>query len=120
MEKILRNQRKTSSILFFDRFERTKKLNKIIFTLIALLLFGSFGLQAQYVHTSGKNILDKNGNPIILRGMGLGGWMLQEGYMLETNAFANPQHQIRAKIVEVIGEANTQEFYNAWLANHVT
>jgi endoglucanase len=120
MKKILRNQRKTPRTLFFDRFERTKKLYKIIFTLIGFLLFGHLGLQAQYVHTSGKKILDKNGNEIILRGMGLGGWMLQEGYMLETNAFANPQHQIRARIVEVIGEANTQEFYDAWLANHVT
>ncbi len=34
--------------------------------------------------------------------------------------FANPQHQIRREIVDVIGEANTKEFYEAWWANHVT
>lgn len=92
---------------------------------IALFLFfssflSSIGGFAQYLHREGQKIVDGSGQEVILRGMGLGGWMLQEGYMLETNAFANPQHQIRAKIEEVIGEANTNEFYDAWLANHCT
>lgn len=75
---------------------------------------------AQYLHVDNKRIVDKNGNEVILHGMGLGGWMLQEGYMLETGDFAGPQHKIRAKIAELIGPANTQEFYDAWLANHCT
>jgi endoglucanase len=75
---------------------------------------------AQYVHRSGKTIVDGNNQEIILRGMGLGGWMLQEGYMLETSSFANPQHQIRAKIEQLIGTANTNEFYEKWLTNFCT
>jgi endoglucanase len=92
----------------------------IIFTLFGFAMLMPTTSQAQYLHTSGKKILDGNNQEIILRGMGLGGWMLQEGYMLETSAFANPQFQIRAKIKDVIGEANTVEFYDAWLANHMT
>ena len=75
---------------------------------------------SQFLHRSGKMIVDGNNQEFILRGMGLGGWMLQEGYMLETNSFANTQTQIRAKISDLIGEDNTQEFYDAWLANHCT
>ena len=30
-----------------------------------------------------------------VEGHGTGGWMVQEGYMLQTQAFANPQHEIR-------------------------
>ncbi|MBT1702180.1 carbohydrate-binding protein [Chryseosolibacter indicus] len=75
---------------------------------------------SQFLHRSGKQIVDANGKEVILRGMGLGGWMLQEGYMLETNGFANPQHQIRARIAELVGEASTNEFYEAWLKNHCT
>src|SRR6187402_3933025 len=93
---------------------------KLTFLFLSLTVLATGTLSAQYLHVDGKKIVDKNGTEVILRGMGLGGWMLQEGYMLETNAFANPQHQIRARIVDVVGEANTQEFYNAWLANHVT
>ncbi|RAV98333.1 carbohydrate-binding protein [Pseudochryseolinea flava] len=91
----------------------------IIFTLTMLFSFPLIS-NGQYLHRSGKKIVDGDGKEIILRGMGLGGWMLQEGYMLETSAFANPQHEIRERIVDVVGEANTVEFYDAWLANHVT
>jgi endoglucanase len=88
--------------------------------IFAAAIFATGMAHAQYLHTQGKQIVDKNGQEVILRGMGLGGWMLQEGYMLETNSFANPQHQIRAKIQDLIGEANTNQFYEAWLANHCT
>ncbi|MEO1586076.1 MAG: cellulase family glycosylhydrolase, partial [Bacteroidota bacterium] len=86
-----------------------------------LLIWGGI----MYVHgqgflrVQGQDIVDENGEVFILRGMGLGGWMVQEGYMLQTADFANPQHKIRAKIEETIGATATQEFYEAWLTNHV-
>jgi endoglucanase len=75
---------------------------------------------SQYLHRNGKDIVNGENKPLILRGMGLGGWMLQEGYMLETNSFANPQHEIRSKISQLVGESNTQAFYEAWRKNHCT
>ena len=75
---------------------------------------------SQFLTTNGKKIIDHNGDEIILKGMGLGGWMLQEGYMLQTNSFANPQHEIEAIIEDLIGPEKTEEFYEAWLANHCT
>src|SRR5688500_1942797 len=85
-------------------FHQRKKITVIRHVLACLMFLVSVHSQAQYLHTSGKMIVDKNNQEVILRGMGLGGWMLQEGYMLETNSFANPQHQIRNKIRELIGE----------------
>jgi endoglucanase len=76
--------------------------------------------QSGFLHRDQKKIVDGSGQEVILRGMGLGGWMLQEGYMLDMSSFANPQHQIKAKIQDVLGEENTKAFYDAWLANHVT
>jgi aryl-phospho-beta-D-glucosidase BglC (GH1 family) len=49
--------------------------------------------------------------------MGVGGWMLQEGYMFRLSNIGQ-QYKIRAKIEELIGTAKTEEFYNNWLANH--
>ena len=72
-----------------------------------------------FLHTSAGAIVDENGDTVLLRGMGLGGWMLQEGYMLQTADFASAQYQIRQKIKELIGESATQLFYDAWLRNHV-
>jgi len=73
-----------------------------------------------FLRTEGKAIVDENGNNVLLRGMGLGGWMVQEGYMLQTAGFASPQHKIKEKVEELIGAEKTQEFYDAWLENHVT
>ncbi|HEY9044367.1 MAG TPA: carbohydrate-binding protein [Ohtaekwangia sp.] len=91
----------------------------LIITLLCIV-FLTRSLPAQYLHASGKKIVDKDGKEVILRSMGLGGWMLQEGYMLETNSFANTQSQIKAKIKDLVGDANTTAFYDAWLANHCT
>lgn len=88
--------------------------------LTTYLFFFSLTLTAQgFLARQGKHIVNENGDTIILKGMGLGGWMLQEGYMLQTAGFANPQHQIREKIEELIGKEDTDQFYEAWLANHV-
>ena len=40
--------------------------------------------------------------------------------MLQTAGFANAQHQIRERIELLIGKEATDEFYQAWLTNHVT
>ena len=43
--------------------------------------------------------------------------MLQEGYMLRIND-QGQQNKIKARIQDLIGATKTQEFYDAWLANH--
>lgn len=72
----------------------------------------------QGLKTQGKVIVNEQGENVLLRGMGHGGWMLQEGYMLEMQDFAITQHEIRASISDLIGEVKTDEFYDAWYNNH--
>lgn len=71
-----------------------------------------------FLRSSNGTIVDERNNEVILRGFGLGGWMLQEGYMLRVNGIGQQQHVIRGKIQEIIGVEKTNEFYNAWLSNH--
>lgn len=88
------------------------------FTLLILLLaFCYTSSTAQYLKADGKRIVDENDQEIILRGIGLGGWMLQEGYMLRTSG---AQHEIEAKITDLVGEDKKEVFYDAWLQNHCT
>ncbi|HEY0039820.1 MAG TPA: cellulase family glycosylhydrolase [Flavisolibacter sp.] len=70
-----------------------------------------------YLKADGKRIVDERGENILLRGIGLGGWMLQEGYMLRVYRDGQ-QHKIRQKIDSMVGVKRTHEFYDAWLANH--
>jgi endoglucanase len=73
-----------------------------------------------FLHRSGQNIVDGNKKNFVLRGLGLGGWMVQEGYMIQTGAFAGPQYKIKQKITDLIGVENTEEFYKTYKANGIT
>ncbi len=85
------------------------------------ILFALISLNAQsFLKTDGKKVVDENGNEVILKGMGLGGWMVQEGYMFHTSGFANAEHQLRKKIEELIGYEKTIEFYDYFHANFIT
>jgi endoglucanase len=89
--------------------------------LLMLSIFISFSTFSQgYLHRNGQKIEDGNGNNIVLRGLGLGGWMVQEGYMLKTGSFAGPQYLIKQKITDLIGAKNTEEFYKAYKSNGIT
>nr|WP_240976690.1 cellulase family glycosylhydrolase [Flavobacterium sp. IMCC34852] len=91
-----------------------KKIS-IVFLLLSLSSFGQ-----GFLHRDGQKIVDGHGNNILLRGLGIGGLMVQEGYMLKTADFAGPQHQIKEKINDLIGAKNTEEFYQAYKRNGLT
>jgi hypothetical protein len=62
-----------------------RKINGFLILLFVL----PAGLQAQgYLHAGGKYIYDGTGNEVILRGIGTGNWMLQEGYMMQSSRVA--------------------------------
>ncbi|HPH84582.1 MAG TPA: cellulase family glycosylhydrolase [Ferruginibacter sp.] len=90
--------------------------------IILLYIFCGINFHANaqgYLRTDGKKIINDKGE-VILRGVGLGGWMLQEPYMLNVSDVAGSQQEIRQKITTLIGENNTEKFYEAWLNNHCT
>lgn len=87
--------------------------------LLSAVLLSQFGT-SQLLRTDGKKIVNDKGVNIQLKGLGLGGWMLQEGYMLKTADFAGPQFKIKEKIAELIGKEGMENFYKAYLKNGIT
>lgn len=83
--------------------------------LLCIITLNSFG--QGFLKAEGKKIVNEKGENILLRGIGLGGWMLQEGYMLKINK-ESQQYRIKERIEELIGPKQTQEFYDNWLANY--
>lgn len=71
-----------------------------------------------YLHRDGKYIVDGNGDNFILRGLGPGGWMLQEGYMFHTKV--GTQHEIRNMLEDLTDKETTDKFYEEWLQNFFT
>ncbi|HYE54728.1 MAG TPA: cellulase family glycosylhydrolase [Chitinophagaceae bacterium] len=94
-------------------------MKKLALNLLLLTGLASIATAQGFLKTSGTKIVNEKGENIILRGMGLGGWMLQEGYMLRLQG-TNPQYSIRNRIEKLIGPEQTQQFYDAWLNNFTT
>lgn len=93
-------------------------MKKIICSILVMFSISAFS--QGFLHQQGQNIVDGNGNNVLLRGMGLGGWMIQEGYMMQTSTFAGTQREIRAKIQAIVGEADTEAFYQRYRDNGIT
>lgn len=94
------------------------KKEVVLFGLLALSSLSQVKAQG-FLRAEGKKIVNEKGENVLLRGMGLGGWMLQEGYMLKVNK-ESQQHRIRERITDIIGQKRTAEFYDSWLANNTT
>jgi endoglucanase len=95
-------------------------MRKFFPLLLLMLLCCSKEIAAQgFLKVKGKQIVNAKGENVILRGMGLGGWMLQEGYMFKVSNLGQ-QYKIKEKISDVVGEEKTKLFYDQWLLNHTT
>ena len=85
-----------------------------------LVLSGDFVLGQGFLRVRGKQIVNEKGENVLRRGIGLGGWMLQEPYMLQLSHAAGTQNEIKLKISELIGQKNCEEFYTRYLNNMIT
>ena len=94
-------------------------MKRLACLLLACLAASSAAQAKDFLRTQGTQIVDEAGKPVILRGMALGGWMLQEGYMLDIDGVGT-QRSIHARIADLIGSEKTEDFYQAWRDNHTT
>jgi endoglucanase len=90
-----------------------KKLG-VLLVMMLVMAQGGFA----YLRALGSNIVDSTGQPVLLRGVGLGGWLVPEGYMLHIPGYGSPA-DIESRIQDLIGPANTAQFYQLYRANYV-
>lgn len=102
--------------IFFNSSALRAPLQRIAVA-FTMMIFSAPAFSQNFLKASKQLITDSKGNMVILRGMGLGGWMLQEGYMFKLGN-TGQQHRIKARIEEVAGADYANQFYNKWLTNH--
>ena len=97
-----------------------KRALKTLMTILILLsaLMGQEG----FLHNVDGEIVEGNGEPILLRGFGLGGWLVPEGYMLHNQAwisgFESPT-DIENHVTDLIGAEAAEDFWELYRANYV-
>ncbi|NQV15558.1 cellulase family glycosylhydrolase [bacterium] len=92
--------------------------SKQVIKLVSILLM--FINAQAYFTTNGQDIVSRNtGEVVQLRGIGLGGWLLPEGYMWGSGQLNRPR-QLEAAIEDLIGQRNARKFWTLYYENFVT
>jgi hypothetical protein len=74
-----------------------------------------------YLHAADGRIVTGRGDEVLLRGMGLGNWLLPEGYMWKFEP-PGPQspREIEALVVDLVGKERALEFWRGFRDRFVT
>ena len=91
---------------------------KILF----LLTFLALTTQAQtpLLRADGPKIVDAQNQEVLLQGMNLGGWLLQEGYMMKPG-YGGTQGSVKKVLYSAgMSDAAVEKFYQQYRANFIT
>lgn len=75
-----------------------------------------------YLKREGNKVVNGNGEEILLTGLGIGNWLLPEGYMWLSKGcsrFDRPR-RIEAVVKELTGKAYADSFWNSFRENYIT
>ena len=72
-----------------------------------------------FIHTSGTNLVDGNGEKFFIRGTNLGNWLNPEGYMFGFRKCNSP-HFIDEMFRQLVGPEEAANFWAAFKDNYVT
>jgi endoglucanase len=80
----------------------------------------SNAVELQFLHTRGQDIVTEKGEKVLLRGVGLGNWMLPEGYMWKFGNPADRPRRIEKLVSDLIGLENGKRFWTEFRQNYIT
>ena len=88
--------------------------------LILSFLLTRIGHAAGFLHVRGEDIVDDAGQKIMLRGVGLGNWLLPEGYMWRFGGTADRPRRIEKLIRDLIGPDDADRFWKTYRRQYIT
>lgn len=111
-------------IHYTDRLCGIPRTVRFLFLYCMALLLGLPPVKAQLsrLHADGQRIVNAQGQEIILKGVGLGGWWLQEGYMIKPSfSGGGTQWSIKQRLYnQGQSDAQVEAFYQSWRDNFIT
>lgn len=75
---------------------------------------------AEYYRREGTTILAPEGRPPFRRGMGLGGWLLPEGYMWDLEGPVDSPRRLEAMVRELLDHEAADDFWTRYRASFIT
>ena len=73
-----------------------------------------------FLRTRGQDMVDEGGKKVLLRGVGLGNWLLPEGYMWRFGDQGDRPRKIEKIVSDLIGQENAHRFWTEFRRNYIT
>lgn len=77
-------------------------------------------MKTGFVTAKGKKVFDEFGKELMFRGVGLGGWMLPEGYMWGFHNYYTRPRRFEERILEVVGKEESDKFWNQYYQTFIS
>jgi hypothetical protein len=87
---------------------------------LLLILLPSSVFAGGYLRTQGQDMVDEDGSKVLLRGVGLGNWLLPEGYMWKFGSKGDRPRKIEAMVEELIGVEAAERFWREFRRHYIT
>lgn len=99
-----------------------KKISTLF--LIIVIGFASYAQNQEkslsFLRTSGQDIVNESGEKIFLEGVGLGNWLLPEGYMWKFGGLGDRPRKIEKVVADLIGDEKASHFWKIYRQNYIT
>jgi len=73
-----------------------------------------------FLHTSGQDMVNESGEKIFLKAVGLGNWLLPEGYMWKFGGLGDRPRKIEKVVEDLIGKEKSAHFWKKYRQNYIT
>ncbi len=98
---------------------------RLLTLLLAWLGLASAGFAQSFLRASGPRIVNASNQEVILNGMNLGGWMVQEGYMMKPGWQGLNGRQTQGTVKQTLynagmSDADVETFYQNYRQNFIT
>ena len=88
--------------------------------LLLALIIPQSAAAAGFLRTQGQDIVDETGQPVLLRSVGLGNWLLPEGYMWKFGKQGDRPRKIEAIVSDLLGPEKATRFWTEFRLNYIT
>jgi hypothetical protein len=119
--KKARRPMKTSEIpTSYARRTNPIRISTLRVYLVLFFILPRIAHAAGFLHARGEDIVDDAGQKIMLRGVGLGNWLLPEGYMWRFGDLADRPRRIEKLISDLIGPDDADQFWKNYRRQYIT
>ncbi|MDP4276009.1 MAG: cellulase family glycosylhydrolase [Bacteroidota bacterium] len=95
-------------------------MKKFVYIIIVLLCLSGSVYAQSFLHVQGQDIVNENGQKVYFQGVGLGNWLLPEGYMWKFGGYGDRPRTIERLVADHLGKEQADRFFKTYRQNYIT